>query len=277
MISIENIGTLLKEGDCNHIRVYDSAGTHHLLSVDDENIDNAIDKLKTNIEMLSGYKTLTIKGGNESIFKRNMQGALVWKIFFTNVPAINQNPVQPVQPINTGYTKEYLDTLIALNTLKLQMDFDKKERELEKKYSGGDEEKYFKYAPLLGSLFGWTDDQMMQKLKMCQMAGGLSGMQTQTPVQNKLTVEGTDSEKEKLVETLVPEIYGKVDKNKFIAVLQAINQNPEFIESAYSYMSLTSPGNSAMAGQNTASESKSNVFDDYIQVGFINPRHDENF
>ena len=276
MISIDNIGTLLKEGECNHIRIYDRNGTAHLLNIDDDNVDNAIDKLKANIKLLSGYGVLTIKGGNDTIHKRSMAGASVWKVFFNETPSNSNTQIQQ-QPINTGYTKEYLDTLIALNTLKLQIDFDKKERELEKKFSGGDEEKYFKYAPLLGGLLGWTDEQMMQKLKMCQMAGGLSGMQTNTPVQNKLTIEGTDLEKEKLVETLVPQIYEKVDKNKFIAVLQAINQNPEFIESAYSYMSMTTPGNSAMAGQNPASKSESNVFDDYIQVGFIDTRHDENF
>ena len=277
MISIDNIGTLLREGGCNHIRIYDRNGTAHLLNIDDESVDNAIDKLKANIELLSGYGVLTIKGGNETVYKRSMAGASVWKVFFNQTA--NSNPNTQIQqlPVNNGYSKEYLETVIALNTLKLQMDFDKKERELEKKFSGGDEEKYFKYAPLLGSLFGWSDEEMLKKLQMCQMAGGLSGSQTQTfkPQQNKLTIEGTDSDKEKMVEVLVPQIFGKVDKDKFIAVLDAINKNPEFIESAYSYMSMTN--NSGMAGQNMSFKSETIISDDNIYLGYVNPRHDEKF
>ncbi len=275
MILIDNIERLLIEGVCNHIRIYDRTMQNHLLDLDADTPENLYIKLKLNAEILSGYGILTIKAGDDTCHKRSMTGASVWKVFFNNSTAANNQNV--VTPVNTGYSKEYLETTIQLQTLKLQMEFDKKERELEKKFAGGDEEKYFKYAPLLGSLFGITDEQMMKKLQMCQLAGGLSGIPQTQSNQTRLTVEGTDDEKVKIVERLVPEIFNKVDKNKFIAVLQGLNDNPEFIESAYAYMSLTNGTKTGLSGQNIVSENETNISNDNIYLGYISINNDEFF
>jgi len=280
MISIENIEALLKESKCNHIRIYDRTMTNQLLDIDAENSDLAFEKFRVNSEVFAGYGVLTIKAGDDAIHRRSMAGAKVWKVFFPGNNGTSTTPgIQSINqtPINTGYSKEYIETVIALRGLQMQMDYDKKERELEKKYASGDGdiEKYFKYAPLVAGFLGMSDEQIMAKLQMCQIAGsGMSGTQTKT----KLTVQGTDEEKEKIVEQLVPSIFNKVDKDKFIAVLNAVNQNPEFLESAYMYMSMTSNQNNGMAGVNLSDSSNSNdSIDDYVQIGFINPNNNEFF
>ncbi len=278
MISIENIGALLKESNCNHIRIYDRTMTHQLLDIDAENSDLAFEKFRVNSEMLSGYGVLTMKAGDDAIHKRSMAGAKVWKVFFPGngattpgIQAVNQ------MPANIGYSKEYIETVIALRGLQMQMDFDKKERELEKKYSSsdGDIEKYMKYAPLVAGFLGMSDEQIMNKMQMCQIAGnGMSG----ASIKSKLTIQGTDEEKEKMVEQLVPSIFNKVDKDKFIAVLNEVNLNPEFLESAYMYMSMTSNQNNGMAGVNLNDSSHLNdSIDDYVHVGYINPNNNEFF
>lgn len=277
MISIENIEQLLKEGECKHIRIYDRTMTNHILDIDGETPELTYEKFKTNSELLSGYGVLTLKAGNDTIHKRSMQGASVWKVFFP--AAASGSPVIASQtPVNTGYQKEFLELSIAIATMKLERDFEKKERELEKKYEKDEDgvDKYMKYLPLFGTALGMSDETMLKKLQMCQMAGGLGGTgQGIQSTGNKLTVSGTEEEKQNIVQTLVPEIYNKVDKDKFISVLQQLNQNPEFLESAYAYMSLTNT--SGLAGNNPASEGSKIVFDYNLYAGNLSSHNDENF
>jgi hypothetical protein len=273
MIQADKIGTLLKENDIHHLRIMDRSGANVILDISGATPEEAFDKFMSYAEMLAGYQHLTIKAANEAQFKGSWTGSKIWKVFYPGAatPSTISAPTQ-----SGSYSKEYLETSIALATIKMQMEFDKKERELEKKFSTGDEDKYFKYAPLFAGLLGMTDEQMLKKLQLCSMAGGLSGTNNFTPgvQQNKLVVQGTEAEKEKFVEDIVPKIYEKVDKDKFIAVLKSLNEQPEFIEAAYAYMTMNTPAKTSINGLDSNTKDVSKNFDSDIYLGYIGSVND---
>lgn len=273
MIQFDKIDSLLKENDIHHMRIIDRAGINTILDISATTPEELFEKFKSYSEMLSGYQHVTIKAANDAQFKGSWTGSKVWKVFF---PGANM-PGTISAPLNSGgYSKEYLETSIALATIKMQMEFDKKERELEKKFNTGDEDKYFKYAPLFAGLLGMTDEQMLKKLQLCSMAGGLSGTNNFTPgvQQNKLVVQGTEAEKEKFVEDIVPKIYEKVDKDKFIAVLKSLNEQPEFLEAAYTFMSMNTPANTSINGLNSNIKDVSKNIDNNIYIGYLGSLND---
>lgn len=275
MILFDNIGQLMKQADTNNLRIFDRAGTNWIMDVNEASPENAFAKLLTFKEMLSGYQVLVIRGANDAQEKGHYSGGSTWKVYFpAAAPGIGLSG--PGSTATPGYSKELMDTKVQLETLKLTMMFDQKFAALEKKMGGGnDEEKYLKYFPLVAPMLGIKDEDVFKRLQMCALAGNLSGlsgmMGTGAAGANKLSIEGTDAEKEKMVEKLVPEIFGKVDKTKFIQVLEAVKNNPEFLNTAHAYMSLQQPA--AMAGA-TAEQKRI----DYLPAEFVPASHeDENF
>lgn len=268
MIQADKIESLLKENQIHNLRIMDRAGVNVILDISETTPEGLFEKFKSYFDMLSGYQHLTIKAANDSAFKANWTGSKLWKVFF---PGVNGPGAITAPTHSGGYTKEYLETSIALATIKMQMEFDKKERELEKKFNTGDEDKYFKYAPLFAGFLGMTDEQMLKKLQLCSLAGGLGSIPnaSQSGVQNKLIIQGTDAEKEKLVESLVPAIYEKVDKDKFISVLQSLKDQPEFLEMAYTFMTLNKPATDSVNGLGSISNEVSINSDLNIYQGFL--------
>jgi hypothetical protein len=273
MILIDNIGQLMKQAETNNLRISDRSGMKWIMDINEASPENAFTKLKSYSEILSGYQVLTIKGGDDKTMEGHYTHGAEWKVYFpVGQTSISGGPA--AAPGGGGYGKDYIALAVSLEQMKLQMSFDKKERDLEKKFGSSDEEKYLKYAPLFGPLLGIKDEDMFKRLQMCALAGnlsGLSGMMNNSAGGNKLSVEGTDAEKEKMVEKLVPEVFAKVDKTKFIQVLEAVKNNPDFLNQAHSFVSMQQPA--AMAGPPAEAERI-----EYMPVDFVpGNNEDENF
>lgn len=250
MIPFDKIEQFLHEARYNHMRVYDRTLTNHLIDLHGTDSTDLFNKFSSHINVLSDYEILSCKVGNDDTVKCNWTKCSIWKI---NLGSNKQNTIIDKTPINTGISKDYLDLSIQLERLKLQVEFNEKSKEFEKQKNSSEEDKYIKYLPFIAPLLGIKDEDLFKRFQMMGMINGTLSGSTHTQqnnIKNKLTIEGTADEKEKIVEKLVPSIYNKVDKDKFIVVLDAMDKNPDLLNIAYEYLPMMNT-NGAIAGDNT--------------------------
>lgn len=241
MIPFDQISSLITKEEANNLRILDASG-NKILDIQEASPANAITALNNYGQMLSGYGKITIKGGDDASLKGHFTQAAVWKVYFPNIATTSPGPWQQAQAsgLNASISKEYMNLAIELEKLKNENVFDKKFRDLEERLGKKNNLPIpMEYLPFIGEFFGWDDKKMFQKLQMSAMAGNLGSlgkMVQDNASGNKLSVTGTDAEKEKVVETLVPEIWKDKSsdwRTKFASLLTTVKATPGFIDQIY--------------------------------------------
>jgi hypothetical protein len=263
---------IIDEG-CNKLRVLDPRG-NRILDIDEANPEQAADKLMSYESILSSYGRLTVKGGDELNLKQNFSNGYQWQVGFNNAPAAGQNNFA----MNGNVSQQQLQLATKVKELELTILFNDKFKALEDKLQKKNDLPIpMEYLPFIGEFLGWDDEKMFRKLQMSSMAGNLSGlnsmMKTQTPAKPKLTIEGTAEEKNKIIESTMTSLAAKVDIDKMIALLTAVNNNPKFVDQALSFITMTNP--QALAGLNKTKSEKD--FGTVVIFEEVKNHNDENF
>lgn len=259
-MTFEEVKHIIKQLNVVNVKITDTNGKKVMQFFDELSPENLIAKLDGFAPTLQTYGRLTFIGATAAQFKQNWKDCYQWPVVFSTIPAHLTSTNEP-QKINQGYVSHNEATLMAqLAGLQMQMDFNKKIADLEKKIDGGKEKEsqwervIDKYFPMVAPQFGITmsPEQMDSAMKYYQMQAMMNG-KMMPPVQNNgmaglniqtntnPSIQQTEEEKQ-TEDEIVKELTAlseKTSDQKLLTLIKALNNNPAYVDMAINFMNTT--------------------------------------
>lgn len=234
-MTFEDAIKLIQDAKITHLKVLDTDGKK-LMELNADSADSVIAQLEGYKNIMASNGRVKFVAANDSIYNQKWRDAYTWTIVFsTTTPTVISAP-SGIGGIPTGYVSQNEASLMAkLEALTMQINFDKKFSELEKKLDlnkGDDFEKYLPFAGLLMDIDPKKLETMtalagMQAAMNGKNQQGLAGLQekkdlVQTTVEEKEQIMVINNELEKLSE--------KVAVSKIAEFIKALNDKPQFLD-----------------------------------------------
>jgi len=236
---------LIEDGKYNHLKIVDPEGKK-IMELNAESSDSLIAQLDSYKQVLSTYGRIKFLAANESIFKQNWKDPFTWNVVFTNASPLT--PVASIGSVPAGYVSANEAALAAqVESLKKQIEMDKRFSDLEQKIKEKDNEGIMQYLPMLGLAMDLPEKKLNSMLALGQIHGlmngktvpGLAGLgangamktEAEWRDQVKPVVSGTDEEKKLIVtiNTELEELCKKVEMANVAEFLKTLNAKPEFL------------------------------------------------
>lgn len=250
---------MMKDLKTCHVKVYDTNNKRIYDCVDETSVENTIDKLNNCLPQLQSYGKVIFHAATEGIKKQNWKDCYVWPVTFngvaTNTSNENQHQNNNFRQPN-GFISQNEATLMAqVKAMEIQMQFQKQIDAINLRLLDQNKESpYEKFLPLIGLIPGFeiTDEKIGGMMKLAQIQGMTKGNQMQ-PIQTPTAIAGVNTgvqsesgakielteEEKKQVEIFNAEIDKLSEKSsmeKLTALVQALNNNPAYIDMALTFM-----------------------------------------
>lgn len=236
----------MKELNTPYLKIIDTSGKRVYDILDQSSAENTINKLNDFLPTLRSYGRLNFIAATEAIKKQNWKDAYNWTITFEGVALPqNQNQTQNINP-SKGFVSHNEASLMAqVQAMQMQMQMQKQIDEIKNLLGAKTQEQPFeKYLPMLGMFVDITDEKIANMMKLAQIQSigkgfsnnqtGIAGPQEQTVKK----VELTEDEKKKVdhFNAEIDKLSEKTSLDKLTALVEALNQNPAYIDLALNFM-----------------------------------------
>lgn len=242
---------LMKELKTPYIKVSDTSGNRIFDVTDEQSVENTIDKLKTYLKTIRSLGAVIFVCATETCKKQNWKDAFKWRVTFEGVIQTETKP-ENNNHAHRGYISQSEANLMAqVQVLQMQMQFNAKLEELNKKIEGNDkpdriERIIDKYAPIAGAFFNITPEKYENMAKIASIQGMMGGSNSKgiagvNPTANNVTQQSVElsPEEKKQVEDFnneIEKLSEKTDLEKLTALVRGLNANPGYIDMALGFM-----------------------------------------
>lgn len=276
MISFESALKLMEDRKLCCVKICDMHD-RPIISFDDyKDVTQTVQQLRSYEELICGYGKVIFKCGTEAQKNGNYKGAAIWTVTFTKPGAVaNALPVTSFSPMNQ--LKEMLTMMqlmqgmgigaqnnnpmaLELEKLKLQMEHEKKLRELEKQ----NEDPFMKYghmAPIVMSLMGKDDASIEKMIKWGMMGKNMTQGTPATQISGTSTTLSfsdvdrmTDPERDKKICDLIAAVLTKVNADHFIQLLKKLAEKPILAVTAVNALSMIPASGEAIQSHTATTE-----------------------
>ena len=224
MIKADNIGELMVQNKANNLRIFD-LNKNRILDIKEDTPEAAFQKFEHYIPILSAYKNIIVKGGDNAKEAQSFTNANEWRVYFEASNTSNQMAAIPM-PQNIE-SKEYAELKMAFELYKKDVEFEKRFKTLEEKLESKNKSVFpsvpKEYFPFIGKLFKMSNEDIRNLMGISEPTTILSG-------------PNDDDELNEELESLFGSIATKVSGKKMLILLRAINQNPSLVDMAIGFI-----------------------------------------
>lgn len=251
-MNFEQACKLIEEQEITHLKIEDF-NKKRLLSLSDETAPQLIVKLQAFQDALSGYGKVIFICADDKCYRSSWRDALHWQVTISNInpiasPGANLTPNNAIPHGYVSASEAMLQAKIA--ELTLQMNFEKRFAELEKKNgvkpSTADE--LLKYMPMLGLVMDIDEKKLTQMMGLASLQNtmqsgngtqqnGIAGLGDKIQ-ETKLTVETTEAENQTLdkIENSLVELTTKVPMDDILLLIDTLNKKPQLVNTLKTFI-----------------------------------------